>query len=128
MIDQGLVEKIDANQMENFKNVLGPFQTLSVDEDRSYSAPYMWGTTGFTYDPEMVPGGELEESWKELFEPRDELKGNIAMLNEMSDVWNAAAYYVGCSARLGARELFGGTDVPGVAGGPAVEYVYGRSY
>jgi len=95
MIEQGLVEKIDANQMENFKNVLGPFQTLSVDADRSYSAPYMWGTTGFTYDPAMVPGGELAESWKELFEPRDELKGNIAMLNEMSDVWNAAAYYVG---------------------------------
>ena len=95
MIEQGLVEKIDANQMENFKNVLGPFQTLSVDADRSYSAPYMWGTTGFTYDPDMVPGGALEQSWKELFEPRDELKGNIAMLNEMSDVWNAAAYYVG---------------------------------
>lgn len=95
MIEKGLVEKIDAHSMENFKNVLGPFQTLSVDADRSYSAPYMWGTTGFTYDPEMVPGGALEESWKEIFEPRDELKGDIAMLNEMSDVWNAAAYYVG---------------------------------
>lgn len=95
MIEQGLVEKINANQMENFQNVLEPFQTLSVDPDRSYSAPYMWGTTGFTYDPAMVPGGKLEESWKELFEPREELQGSIAMLNEMSDVWNAAAFYVG---------------------------------
>jgi spermidine/putrescine transport system substrate-binding protein len=95
MIDKGLVEKIDVNSMSNFGNVLGPFQTLSVDPDRSYSAPYMWGTTGFTYDPAMVPGGELEESWGELFVPKDELKGNIAMLNEMSDVWNAAAYYTG---------------------------------
>ncbi|HMB77141.1 MAG TPA: extracellular solute-binding protein [Kiloniellaceae bacterium] len=95
MIEKGLVEKIDANSMSNFQNVLGPFQTLSVDADRSYSAPYMWGTTGFTYDPAMVPGGMLEESWAEIFEPKDELKGNIAMLNEMSDVWNAAAYYTG---------------------------------
>ncbi|MEC9265422.1 MAG: extracellular solute-binding protein [Pseudomonadota bacterium] len=95
MIEKGLVANIGVNKMENFSNVLPPFQTLSVDADRSYSAPYMWGTTGFTYDPAMVPGGELEQSWKELFEPRDELKGNIAMLNEMSDVWNAAAYYLG---------------------------------
>lgn len=95
MIEKGLVANIGVNKMENFKNVLGPFQTLVGDENREYSAPYMWGTTGFTYDPEMVPGGKLEESWKELFEPRDELKGNIAMLNEMSDVWNAAAYYLG---------------------------------
>jgi spermidine/putrescine transport system substrate-binding protein len=95
MIDKGLVEKIDVNQMPNFANVLPAFQTLTGDEKREYSAPYMWGTTGFTYDPSMVPGGKLEESWKELFEPRDELKGKIAMLNEMSDVWNAGAYYLG---------------------------------
>ena len=97
MIEKGLVAKIDAPTMSNFKNVLPPFQTLSVDADRSYSVPYMWGTTGFTYDPEMVPGGALEESWKSLLEPSAELSGKIAMLNEMSDVWNAAAYYTGVS-------------------------------
>ncbi len=95
MIEKGLVADVKVNEMENFAQVAAPFQTLSVDPDRSYSAPYMWGTTGFTYDPEMVPGGTLEESWKEVFEPRDELKGNLAMLNEMSDVWNAGAYYLG---------------------------------
>jgi len=97
MIEKGLVAKIDAPKMSNFKNVLKPFQTLSVDPDRSYSVPYMWGTTGFTYDPKMVPGGKLDDSWKSIFDPPKELQGNIAMLNEMSDVWNAAAYYVGVS-------------------------------
>ncbi len=97
MIQKGLVAKIDAPKMSNFKNVLKPFQTLSVDPDRSYSVPYMWGTTGFTYDPKMVPGGKLDDSWKSIFDPPKELRGNIAMLNEMSDVWNAAAYYVGVS-------------------------------
>jgi spermidine/putrescine transport system substrate-binding protein len=81
--------------MENFKNLLPAFKSIAGDEKREYSAPYMWGTTGFTYDPEMVPGGMLEESWKEIFEPKAELKGKIAMLNEMSDVWNAGAYYLG---------------------------------
>lgn len=95
MIEKGLVADAKVNEMENFANVAEPFQTLSVDPERSYSAPYMWGTTGFTYHPDMVPGGKLEESWSAVFEPSDELKGNIAMLNEMSDVWNAAAYYLG---------------------------------
>ncbi|QDZ01763.1 extracellular solute-binding protein [Nitratireductor mangrovi] len=97
MVKQDLLEKIDVNQMENFANVLDAHQTIAGDEERVFSAPYMWGTTGFTYDPAMVPGGELAESWKAVFEPADELKGNIAMLNEMSDVWNAGAYYLGIS-------------------------------
>ncbi len=95
MVEKGMLAKIDVSEMENFKNLLPAFTSIAGDESRSYSAPYMWGTTGFTYDPEMVPGGMLEESWKEVFEPKPELKGKIAMLNEMSDVWNAGAYYLG---------------------------------
>src|SRR3546814_17993933 len=53
----------------------------------------MWGTTGVTYDSARVE--KLEESWKEIFEPRDALKGQIAMLNDETEVYNAAAYYVG---------------------------------
>jgi len=97
MVKKGLVEKIEVNKMENFKNVLPNFQTIVGDEKRDYSAPYMWGTTGFTYDPKMVPGGKMDESWAAIFKPADELKGKIAMLNEMSDVWNSAAYYLGVS-------------------------------
>ena len=95
MVEKGLLEKIDTNAMANYANVLPAFQGVAGDAKREYSAPYMWGTTGFTYDPAKVPGGKLEESWKEVFEPRPELKGQVAMLNEMTDVWNAAAFYLG---------------------------------
>ncbi|MDX1434216.1 MAG: extracellular solute-binding protein, partial [Gammaproteobacteria bacterium] len=60
-----------------------------------YSAPYMWGTTGITYDSARVPGGELQATWKEFFEPRDALKGQVVALNDQVEVWNAAAYYLG---------------------------------
>lgn len=93
MIDEGLAEKIDASKMPNYKNVMAPHNALPADPDREYSAPYMWGTTGFTYDSAKL--GELEESWKELFEPRDALKNQIAMLNDETDTYNAAAYYAG---------------------------------
>src|SRR3546814_658579 len=93
MIEEGLAEKIDARQMENFKNVTAPHNNQPFDPERAYSVPYMWGTTGFTYDSAKV--GELEESWKEIFEPGDALKNQIAMLNDETEVYNAAAYYVG---------------------------------
>ena len=94
MIDEGLAEKIDTSEMENFQYVIKPFDSHSFDEKRAYSAPYMWGTTGFTYDSAKT-GGPLEESWKEMFEPGKALQGQIAMLNDETEVYNAAAYYVG---------------------------------
>jgi spermidine/putrescine transport system substrate-binding protein len=95
MIDEGLAQKIDAASLPNFKNVLPPHDNPSYDPGRQYSAPYMWGTTGFTYDSARVPGGKLEESWKEFFEPREELRGQIAALNDQVSLYNAAAFYLG---------------------------------
>ncbi len=97
MVEEGLAVKIDANELSNFKNVAKPHDSVPFDPERAYSAPYMWGTTGFSYDSARVPGGELEESWGELFEPRDALTGQIAMLNDEVEVYNAGAYYVGVS-------------------------------
>ena len=95
MISEGILGKIDAAQMENFKNVMPPHDSTPFDPKREYSAPYMWGTTGLTYDSARVPGGQLDESWQEFFEPREELKGQIAALNDEVEMWNAAAYYLG---------------------------------
>lgn len=95
MIDEGLAERIDAASMPNFEGVTAPHDAPPGDPERAYSAPYMWGTTGFTYDSAKVPGGRLDESWREVFEPRPELSGRIAMLNDEVEVWNAAAYYLG---------------------------------
>ena len=95
MIEEGMLEKIDVNQMPNFKNVTATFADTPFDPGRVYSAPYLWGTTGFTYDSARVPGGQLEESWKSFFEPPAELAGQIAALNDEVEVYNAAAYYLG---------------------------------
>lgn len=95
MIDEGMLEKIDVNQMPNFKNVTAAFRDIPFDPGRVYSAPYLWGTTGFTYDSARVPGGRLEESWQSFFEPPEELHGQVAALNDEVEVYNAAAYYLG---------------------------------
>jgi spermidine/putrescine transport system substrate-binding protein len=95
MIRDGLLLKVDAGQMSNFKNVRAPFNKPDFDPERAYSVPYMWGVTAIAYDSAKVQGGKIEDSWKELFEPRSEFVGKIGMLKDMGEVFTAAAYYLG---------------------------------
>lgn len=94
MIRDGLVLKVDVAAMPNFRNVRAPFDKPEFDPGRAYSAPYMWGTTAIAYDPAAI-GAKLDDSWKEIFEPRPAVAGKIAMLADMGEVFKAAAMYLG---------------------------------
>jgi len=95
LTDQHLVQEIDAPTMSNFKYVKEAFRNPDFDPGRKYTVPYLWGTTGLAYDSAQVPGGKIEDSWKEFFEPRPELAGKIAALDISSELYTAAAYYIG---------------------------------
>jgi spermidine/putrescine transport system substrate-binding protein len=101
MIRDGLLLQVDAGKMSNYKNVKKPFDNPDFDPGRAYSVPYMWGTTGIAYDSTKT-SAKLDDSWKEIFEPRPEFAGNLAMLKDMGEVFTAAAYYLGfdqCTAK-----------------------------
>jgi spermidine/putrescine transport system substrate-binding protein len=95
MIRDGLVLKVDASTMANYKNLKKPFDHPDFDPDRAFSVPYMWGSTGLVYDTTKVAGGKIDDTWKELFEPRPDFVGKIGMLKDMGEVMTAAAYYLG---------------------------------
>ncbi|HYD98501.1 MAG TPA: extracellular solute-binding protein [Alphaproteobacteria bacterium] len=95
MIKEGLAVKIDAGQMPNFKNVAAPHNAPPFDPKREYSAPYMWGVTGFSYDKSRVPNGKLDESWAVFFQPPAPLKGQVVALNDEVELYKAAAIYLG---------------------------------
>ncbi|WP_051328615.1 extracellular solute-binding protein [Geminicoccus roseus] len=95
MVEADLLEPFDASTLEGFSNIQEAFADPWFDPGRKYSVPYMWGTTGFSYDSARVPGGQLEESWKSFFEPPEELRGQVAALNDEVELWNAAAYSLG---------------------------------
>lgn len=94
LIKQDLLREIDTPTLSNFQYVKPAFRDPAFDPGRKYSAPYLWGTTGFSYDSARVPGGKLDDSWKEFFEPRPELQGQVAALDTPSSVINAAAHYL----------------------------------
>jgi spermidine/putrescine transport system substrate-binding protein len=95
MIKSGLLTKVDAGKMSNYKNVLAPHDHPPADPNADYSVPYTWGSTGFTYDSAKVPGGKLTDSWKEFFEPRPEVAGKIAAMANQGEMYTAAAHYLG---------------------------------
>ncbi|BBF87458.1 ABC transporter, periplasmic spermidine putrescine-binding protein PotD [Aquitalea magnusonii] len=94
MRDEGLLEKIDVSKMPNFKLVQAPLNKPDFDPQREYSAPYMWGVTGFTYDASRVPGGKLDNSWRSFFTPPAALKGKVVALNDVAELYKAAAIYL----------------------------------
>lgn len=102
MIEEGLAEPMDAAGLENFANVASPHDAPAYDPERTYSAPYLWGTVGFSYDPVAIGEAELPDSWSLLFDPPEGLSGKLGMLDDEVEVYNAAAHYLGldpCTAQ-----------------------------
>ena len=91
LIKDGLLLKIDTHTMSNYVHMKDAFKNPDFDPKHEYSAPYLWGVTGLAYDSAQVPGGKIEASWKEYFEPRAELVGKVAALDTASDEILAAS-------------------------------------
>ena len=93
MIKDDLLAKIEPSQMSNFKYMRPEFVNVYWDEGRHYSVPWQWGTTGPAVNTEFYKGDI--NTWAVIFNPPDELKGHINVEPGMTDVLNAASYYLG---------------------------------
>jgi len=93
MVEKDLVMKTEPSQMPNFKNMRPEFVNVSWDDGRHYSVPWQWGTTGISVNTDLYKG--TADSWSLIFNPPAELKGQINVVPEMSDVMNAASFYLG---------------------------------
>ncbi|MBS5937077.1 spermidine/putrescine ABC transporter substrate-binding protein [Clostridium sartagoforme] len=81
MIKEDMLEKIDFNNIPNFKYIGEDFKNLSYDPSNEYSIPYMWGTIGIIYDADRVDG-EID-SWDALWD--EKYKGEIFMFDSIRD-------------------------------------------
>ena len=95
LINERLLMPVEVGRMSNFRFVADRFRDPWFDPGRRFSAPYMWGTTGFLYDPAQVPDGADVESWKLFFDPPPELAGKVVAVDVQREVYAAAAFYLG---------------------------------
>jgi spermidine/putrescine transport system substrate-binding protein len=96
MIAADMLEKIDLNNVPNIKNLDPAHYKLYFDPTGEYSVAYLWGTTGLAYDSEAL--GRDITSWKEIFEPAEDLQGKIGMMDDQRESLGAALRYKGYSA------------------------------
>lgn len=81
MIKEDMLNKIDMNNIPNYKNIDDRFKNLDFDPNNEYSVPYMWGTLGILYNTKMVD--DVVDSWDILW--NEKYKGQILMLNSQRD-------------------------------------------
>lgn len=93
MIEEGLLEKIEANKFSNYSNIKDELVDVYYDPGHQYSVPYQYGTTSFVVDTDVYKGDINTLSI--LLDPPAELKGKINMFRDVNDVINTALRYKG---------------------------------
>ncbi len=81
MIKEGMVQKLNFDNIPNLKYVDEEYLNHTYDPDQTYSVPYFWGTVGIVYNTTMVH--EPVTSWDILWD--EDYARNIIMLDSSRD-------------------------------------------
>ncbi|MEY2634310.1 MAG: hypothetical protein RIS75_250 [Actinomycetota bacterium] len=92
MIDLGLAIDIKVNTFPNAGNIKDNLVDVYWDPGRSYSAPYMYGTTGIAVNTKNADAAAIK-SWKDFF-AADDLTA-VDVLKDQTEVVSAALRAVG---------------------------------
>jgi spermidine/putrescine transport system substrate-binding protein len=79
----GIAETLDHSKLPNLANLYPEATQLAHDPGNAFSVPYAWGTTGLCYRSDLV--AEAPDSWNDLLQPSDDLRGKTTML--ATDRW-----------------------------------------
>lgn len=93
MIDEDLLEKINLDNVPNYKFIDPTFKGWEHDPNNEYSIPYMWGTLGILYNKAMVNGGI--DGWEDLWDKQ--YKKQILMVDSQRDAIGIALQMLGYS-------------------------------
>lgn len=102
MVDEGLLEKTEPSAMSNYSNIRPEAANVYWDDGRHYTVPWQYGSTAFGVDTDKYKGDI--NTFKILFDPPEELKGRINMLDDISSVMHAGERYLGIP-RCGADKV-----------------------
>ena len=96
MINEGLLRKLNFDNIPEFENIDPAFQNLDYDPTNEYTVPYSYGMIGVIYNTSIVDE-ENEDigSWRLMFNPETEHAGDILQFNNPRDAFGTALYYLG---------------------------------
>lgn len=90
-IKEGLVQKIDYNNVSNYKFIPDDYKNVYFDEKNEYSVPYTGGMVSIVYNTKMV--SETPDSWSILWDKK--YAGQILMFDNPRDAFGVSQYLLG---------------------------------
>lgn len=91
LINENLLEKLDFDNIPNYKNIMSKYKNLYYDPNNEYSVPYSVCMVGLVYNTKMVD--ETPDSWEIMW--NEKYKGQILMFNNSRDAFGIAQFLLG---------------------------------
>lgn len=95
MIKEGMVQKINMDNIPNYKYIMEDFRGLEYDPQNEYSVPYTWGTVGIIYDTTVIDLKPEEIDWDILW--NEDYADQILMFDNPRDAFAIAEIMLGYS-------------------------------
>jgi spermidine/putrescine transport system substrate-binding protein len=91
-----LLQPAGIKALKGYDNIDQKYFLAKSDTDHDICLPYNRGTSGLMYNKKLI-GGTPVDTWKVVFDPPAELRGKIAMLDDVRETIGAALMYNGFS-------------------------------
>ena len=136
LIGAGALRTLDKSKLKNLAN-LDPriLQILSAfDPGNEHALPYLWGTTGIGYNPDMVEkalGTRTLDSLAAVFDPAIASKlaqCGITMLDAPNDMFTVAFHYLGLDGNSQRPEDWAAAEAVITKAAPYVRYYHSSQY
>ena len=92
LISEGMLEKLEMENIPNYKYVDEAYKNQAYDPKNEYSVPYTWGTVGVIYNSKYVDVSDTG-SWSLLWNKK--YAGKILMFDNPRDAFAVAEEYLG---------------------------------
>ncbi len=93
MINEGMVNKLNFDNIPNYKYIDEAFKNQPYDPNNEYAVPYFWGTVGILYNKTTVDASS--DSWEMLWDENHSQR--IIMMDSQRDAFAAALKLLGYS-------------------------------
>jgi spermidine/putrescine transport system substrate-binding protein len=93
MAGEGLLDSFEPGELPNFANIQDEWVDVPFDPGRRHSIPYQWGSTAFSVNRDVYTGDI--NSTDIIFNPPEELRGRINVLDSQGEVLALASLHMG---------------------------------
>jgi spermidine/putrescine transport system substrate-binding protein len=95
MSKEGMLAVIDVSKLSNYKNLDESLLHQPFDPDNKYSVPYLWGSTGISFNARVLGEGAIK-SWEDLWS--EKYKKSLLLTDDLREVFGMALKTLGYSA------------------------------